>query len=54
MVNFYGFTLPKLRKHFKEIGENPAKADIAFGGFCKDGKPCDVPENLCERGKALC
>ena len=39
MVNFYGFTLPKLRKHFEEIGENPAKADIAFGGFYKDGKP---------------
>ncbi len=53
MLNFYGFTLPKLRKHFKEIGENPAKADIAFGGFCKDGKPWEVPENLCERGKAL-
>ena len=54
MVNFYGFTLPKLRKYFEEIGETPAKADIVFGGFYRSVKPCDVPEKLCERGKALC
>ena len=53
MLNFYGFTLPKLRKHFEEIGENPAKADIVFGGFYRSVKPWEVLKNLCERGKAL-
>lgn len=37
-MNFFGYTLQKLRNLFEELGENPAKADIVFGGVYKNGE----------------
>lgn len=36
-MNFFGFTLQKLRAYFEERGENPAKAGILFDGIYKQG-----------------
>lgn len=35
-MNFFGFTLRKLRDKFAELDENPAKADIVYRGVYKD------------------
>lgn len=37
-MNFFEFTLPKLRSEFERLGENPAKADISFDGVYKNGE----------------
>lgn len=36
-MNIFGYTLPQLRRQFELLGENPAKADIVFGGVYKNG-----------------
>lgn len=36
-MNIFGYTLPKLRRSFESLGENPAKADIVFNGVYKKG-----------------
>lgn len=37
-MNIFGYTLPRLRRQFESMGENPAKADIVFGGVYKNGE----------------